>query len=134
MANAILAAKDALKLVLGVGRGSSGRLILDARDEQAVIDALEVVEAEEIAATGFTPGNPPESIEAAWLMMRYEHPDEDCESTILAVRDGDDWFEAGDWKAESALDSVYINGGHIVGWMPYAVPRAVLSKAPVTNC
>lgn len=52
---------------------------------------------------------------------------------MLAVRDGDDWCESGDWKAESTLDSVHADGGYIVGWLPYTVPHVVLAKPLVTN-
>lgn len=133
MNNAIRAAQNALNLVLGVGRGTSGRLILDALQEQAVRDALAVVKSEAMAAEGFTPGHPPENVEAAWLLIRHEHPDGDVDSVVLAVRDGDDWYEAGDWKAETTLDSVHADGGWIVGWMPYAVPRPALAKTLITN-
>lgn len=132
MNDAIRAAQNALKLVLGVGRGTSGRLILDTGQEQAVKDALAVVQSEALATEGFTPGHPPDSVDAAWLLVRHEHPDDDMDSVVLGVRDGD-WCEAGCWKAESTLDSVHADGGYIVGWMPYAVPRAVLAKVPATN-
>lgn len=128
MRDPIRTAQNALELVLGVGRGTSGRLILDARQEQAVKDALAVVQSEAMAASGFTPGHAPESVEAAWLLVRHEHPDGGVDSVVLAVRDGDDWYESDDWKAESTLDSVHADGGYIVGWMPYALPRAVLAE------
>lgn len=133
MSDPIRTALNALKLVLGVGRGTSGRLILDAEQEQAVKDALMVVQSEALAAQGFTPGHPPESADVAWLLIRVEQPDDDVDSVMLAVRDGDDWCESGDWKAESTLDSVHADGGYIVGWLPYTVPHAVLAKPLVTN-
>ena len=40
-------AQSALQAVLGVGRGSSGRLILDAHDEQAVRIALDAIDSSE---------------------------------------------------------------------------------------
>lgn len=130
MNNAIRTAKNALKLVLGVGRGSSGRLILDASDEQAVKDALEIVQSESLASEGFTPGHPPESVQCSWLLMRHEDAEGEVDSVVLGVFDGD-WYEASDWKAESTLDSVHADGGYIIGWKPYTVPRAVL--ATTTN-
>lgn len=132
MNNAIRAAQNALKLVLAVDRGTSGRLILDAGQEQAVKDALRVVQSEALATEGFTPGHPPESIDAAWLLIRHEDADGEVDTVVLGVHD-EDWCEAGDWKAESTLDSVHADGGWIIGWMPHAVPRAVLAKTPATN-
>ncbi len=133
MNSAIRAAQNALKLVLQVGRGTSGRLILDAGQEQEVKDALVVVQSEALATGGFTPGTPSESVDAAWLLIRHEHPDGEVDSAVLGVRDCEDWLEAGDWKAEGSLDSVHADGGTIIGWMPYAVPRAVLAKTTATN-
>ena len=40
-------ARDALQAVLEVGRGSSGGLILEARDEQAVRKALDAIDGGE---------------------------------------------------------------------------------------
>ena len=133
MNNAIHLAQNALKLVLGVGRGTSGRLILEASQEQAVRDALAAIKREAMAAAGFTPGRPPETTEAAWLLIRYEHEEGDVNSVVLAVRDDDEWSVAADWKAESTLNSVYEDGGYIVGWMPYAVPDPVLVEAAATH-
>lgn len=129
MNNAIHLAQNALKLVLGVGRGTSGRLILDASQEQAVRDALATIQREAMAAAGFTPGQPPESTEAAWLLIRHEHEQGDVNSVVLAVRDDDEWSVAADWKAESTLNAVYADGGYIIGWMPYAVPEPMLAGA-----
>ncbi len=129
MNNAIHLAQNALKLVLGVGRGTSGRLILDASQEQAVRDALATIQREAMAAAGFTPGQPPESTEAAWLLIRHEHEQGDVNSVVLAVRDDDEWSVAADWKAESTLNAVYADGGYIIGWMPYAVPEPILAGA-----
>ena len=133
MNNAIHLAQNALKLVLGVGRGTSGRLILDASQEQAVRDALATIQREAMAAAGFTPGQPPESTEAAWLLIRHEHEEGDVNSVVLAVRDDDEWSVAADWKAESTLNAVYADGGYIIGWMPYAVPDPVLVEATATH-
>lgn len=43
MPNAVDTARQALQSVLSVGRGSSGRLILEVQDEQAVHQALAVL-------------------------------------------------------------------------------------------
>lgn len=51
MTNAIAIARTALQAVLKVGRGTSGRLILEVRDEQALRNALESMQAAEMSDT-----------------------------------------------------------------------------------
>ena len=61
--------------------------------------------ASEIA---FIPGHPPLETSVAWLLMRSDDGEGGVsDATVLALREGDDWYEAGDWKAESTLDSVH---------------------------
>lgn len=133
MSDPIRTAENALALVLGAGRDSSGQLILDSEQESAVHNALAVVKNAALSVSGFTSGRPPESVKAAWLLIRHEHPDGDVMSVVLAVSEGEDWFESGDWKAESTLDSVHADGGCIVGWMPYTVPFSHLAKSLYSN-
>ena len=128
MSDPIRVSQNAMQLVLGAGRDTSGRVVLESWQEQLVQDALAIVQGHILAPSGFAPGAPPEGVESCWLMLRHEHSDGDVDSAVLAVRDGDDWCESGDWKGESTLDSVHVDGGRIVGWKPFAVPRAVLAQ------
>lgn len=77
----------------------------------------------------FIQGHPPLETPVAWLLMRSDDGEGGVsDKAVLALRDGDDWYEAGDWKAESTLDSVHADGCWIVGWLPYAVPSPVLAR------
>lgn len=84
----------------------------------------------------FRPGKPCADVEVAWLLMRSRAGDgeggsDEAETVVLALRgDDEQWFVAGDWRANSTLDSVHDDGGWIVGWMPYEVPAAILAAAP----
>lgn len=78
----------------------------------------------------FIPGHPPLETSVAWLLMRSDDGEGGVsDATVLALREGDEWHEAGDWKAESTLDSVHSDGCWIVGWLPYVVPSPVLAAA-----
>ncbi|WP_202758154.1 hypothetical protein [Delftia acidovorans] len=85
---------------------------------------------------GFRPGKPAADVEVAWLLMRSRAGDgeggsDEAETVVLALRgDDEQWFVAGDWRANSTLDSVHDDGGWIVGWMPYEVPAAQMAAAP----
>lgn len=88
------------------------------------------------APAAFRPGKPGADVEVAWLLMRSlagdgEGGSDETDTVVLALRaDDEQWFVAGDWRANSALDYVHHDGGWIVGWMPYEVPAARLSAAP----
>lgn len=91
-----------------------------------VQDSLQVAVADPAA---FTPGHPADDVEQAWLLMRSDDGEGgEADAVVLAVLQRDEWHEAGDWKAESSKDSVHADGCRIVGWLPYSIPRPVLSK------
>lgn len=91
------------------------------------------MEATVAQVSGFTPGLPPVDLEVAWLMVRSfaddgEGGSDTSDAVVLALRGDEwDWLVAGDWRANSTLDSVFEDGGWIVGWMPYEVPCARLA-------
>ena len=84
----------------------------------------------------FRPGKPGADVDVAWLMVRSltgdgEGGSDESDTVVLALRGDDaDWLVAGDWRANSTLDSVFEDGGQIVGWMPYEVPAARFAAAP----
>lgn len=84
------------------------------------------------------PGEPPAGVDVAWLHVRYHGMDEEggqeeVDKVVLGAKgevpvdcehSEEVWCEAADWKGEGYYDSVYEDGGVILAWMPYAVPKA----------
>lgn len=89
------------------------------------------------AAPAWIDGEPPKGVELAWLRVQYRAGDgeggwDEAVKVVLGTlvafdhedRQEPEWCEAGDWKGESYLDSIYAEPAFITHWMPYAVPHA----------
>lgn len=77
---------------------------------------------------GFNAGTPPDSLDAAWLLMHCNTPDGAQQGvyTVLAVQVQGAWHAAGDWRADTYAHHVGIDGDTIAGWLPFDFPAPVL--------